>query len=204
MNHEITPPEKTPYVAGRIGRSFTLQSVYGLSLSSRDAHLSYIIHVPSKRKDTTLETLLSISAALGKNNVSDTQQFAECLRQIADRHALLIMRELVMNVRRFQDIQAQTKICSHVLSSRLKRLENDGIVEKRQYCIRPPRFEYFATAKGKALDEVLFAAANWNILWGPPGPTDEPSIIAYDKATGIRLGALPPHRSRSSKKVDSR
>ncbi|WP_353070315.1 winged helix-turn-helix transcriptional regulator [Tunturibacter empetritectus] len=58
-----------------------------------------------------------------------------------------------------------TKIGSHLLSSRLRRLERDGIIERRLYCDHPPLFEYFATNKGRELDEVLFAAANWNIKW---------------------------------------
>jgi DNA-binding HxlR family transcriptional regulator len=114
------------------------------------------------------------------------------LRQIADPHALLIMRELSLNVRRFQDIQAQTKIGPPILSSRLRRLQRDGVIERKLYSDRPPRFEYFATAKGKELDEVLFAAANWNIKWDPSSP--EPSLLVFDKITGERLGTIPPSK----------
>jgi DNA-binding HxlR family transcriptional regulator len=104
------------------------------------------------------------------------------------------MRELSLNVRRFQNIQIQTKIGSHLLSSRLQRLGKDGIIERRLYCHHPPRFEYFATAKGRDLDGVLFAAANWNVRWGDS--PDEPSLVVFDKVTGERLGALPRKKSR--------
>jgi len=115
------------------------------------------------------------------------------MRQIIDRHALLIMREISMGVRRFQDIEAQTKIGASLLSSRLRRLEKDRIVERRIYQPHPPRYEYFATAKGGELDEVLFEAGNWNIKWGDE--TDEPSVTIYDKRTGKRLSAVRPRKA---------
>jgi DNA-binding HxlR family transcriptional regulator len=102
------------------------------------------------------------------------------------------MRELSLNVRRFQAIQAQTKIGSHILSSRLRRLERDGVIERKVYSDRPPRFEYFATSKGRELDDVLFAAANWNIKWDTTSP--EPSLLVFDKVTGERLGTIPPSK----------
>jgi DNA-binding HxlR family transcriptional regulator len=123
----------------------------------------------------------------------EAQRFSKVLRQIVDPHALLIMRELSLNVRRFQAIQAQTKIGSHILSSRLRRLERDGVIERKVYSDRPPRFEYFATSKGRELDDVLFAAANWNIKWDPTSP--EPSLLVFDKVTGERLGTIPSSKS---------
>ncbi len=119
----------------------------------------------------------------------ELEGFAASLRQIIDPAALLIMRELSLNVRRFQDIEAQTKIGASLLSSRLRRLEKDGIIERRVYSTHPPRYEYFATPKGKWLDEVLFAASNWNIKWDDQ--EGGPSLVVYDKVTGRRLSAFP-------------
>lgn len=93
-----------------------------------------------------------------------------------------------MNVRRFQEIQAQTKIGSPLLTSRLRRLERDGLVVRRIYRERPLRYEYLATAKGMELDEFLFEAGNWNIKWGN---LVEPSLIVFDKKTGRRLTPMP-------------
>jgi DNA-binding HxlR family transcriptional regulator len=128
-----------------------------------------------------------LTAVLSKEH-AEAKRFADHLRQIIDRHALLIMRELSMNVRRFQEIEAQTKIGSPLLASRLRRLERDGIIERRLYCEHPPRYEYFATDKGKDLDSILFAAGNWNIKWGDLA---DPSLTLYDKGSGKRLSAFP-------------
>jgi DNA-binding HxlR family transcriptional regulator len=149
--------------------------------------------VPSKTKNIGTPTAL-VKPAL-RTTSPGSRRFAEVLRQIADPHALLIMRELSLDVRRFQDIQAQTKIGSHLLSSRLQRLQRDGIIERRLCCERPPSFEYFATVKGRELDEVLFAAANWNIKWDDLSL--EPSLLVFDKVTGERLGTIPRRPSRA-------
>ena len=124
---------------------------------------------------------------------AEAKRFAESLRQIIDRHALLIMRELSMNVRRFQDIEAQTKIGAPLLSSRLKRLERDGIIERRLYSEHPPRYEYFATEKGRDLDAMLFETGNWNIRWGD---LVEPSITLYAKGSGQRLSPYPNRKRK--------
>jgi DNA-binding HxlR family transcriptional regulator len=146
----------------------------------------------SSKKRGTKRAALGIPGISPKRISREAQRFSTIIRQIADPHALLIMRELSLNVRRFQDIQAQTKIGSHTLSSRLRRLESDGVIERKLYLHRPPRFEYFATAKGKELDEVLFAAANWNIKWDASSP--EPSLLVFDKVTGERLGTIPSNK----------
>jgi DNA-binding HxlR family transcriptional regulator len=146
--------------------------------------------VSSQNKATAEAGTSSQNKVARKKVSSEARRFTKVLRQIVDPHALLIMRELSLNVRRFQNIQAQTKIGSHLLSSRLRRLEKDGIIERKPYCDHPPRFEYFATAKGGELDEVLFAAANWNIKWDDSA--EEPSLAVFDKNTGERLGTIPP------------
>jgi DNA-binding HxlR family transcriptional regulator len=149
--------------------------------------------VSSKNRATTA-TLFNPATAARKRILSEARRFARVLKQIADPHALLIMRELSLGVCRFQNIQAQTKVGSHLLSTRLRRLEKDGIIERRCYCDHPPRFEYIPTAKGRELDGVLFAAANWNVKWS--GSQDEPSLTVFDKKTGARLGAVRPDNPR--------
>jgi DNA-binding HxlR family transcriptional regulator len=147
-----------------------------------------VTRVPSKTKDTSKavgDASMSSANVVAKNH---SKRFAAALRQVIDRHALLILRELSLDVRRFQGIQAQTKIGASLLSSRLRRLEKDGIIERRGYSIHPPRFEYFATAKGLDLDELLFSAGNWNIKWGDAD--EQPSLTLYDKKSGRRLTPL--------------
>lgn len=109
---------------------------------------------------------------------------ARGLSIFGDRWTLLIMREIGMEVRRFEDIQAQTGMSSNLLTMRLKRLEEDGMIERRPYGDRNNRFEYFATEKGKELDAVLLAIRSWGQRWGGFEEDAEPSVNMVYKQTG--------------------
>lgn len=103
---------------------------------------------------------------------------------VGDRWTLLILCELVMNVHRFEEIQAQTGMSSHLLTVRLKRLEKIGVVERRLYRERPNRYEYHATAKGRELDLVLLALHTWGMKWGGFEPSQEAPIKIVHKPSG--------------------
>jgi DNA-binding HxlR family transcriptional regulator len=89
-----------------------------------------------------------------------------------------------MGVRRFEEIQAQTGMSSHLLAARLKRLEEDRIVERRVYNARPLRHEYYATSKGKDLDGVVLALRNWDLRWGGSDGKGAAAAVLTDKRTG--------------------
>jgi DNA-binding HxlR family transcriptional regulator len=122
---------------------------------------------------------------------------ARGLSVFGDRWTLLIMREISMGVRRFEDIQAQTGMSSNLLAMRLKRLEEDKMIERRQYSAHANRFEYFSTQKGKELDGVLLAIRAWSLRWGAPDPA-RPAVNLVYKKTGETIDALwhPPRNNR--------
>src|SRR3546814_5052249 len=76
-----------------------------------------------------------------------------------DRWNLLILREIFLGNLRFEQIQAHTGATPQILTVRLKRLEANGMVERRLYRERPPRHEYRPTAKGEAFHAVQFGRA---------------------------------------------
>lgn len=87
---------------------------------------------------------------------------------VGDRWSILIVRELLLGQSRFQDLQAQTGATSQMLAARLKRLEADGLVERRAYTQRPPRYEYRLTPKGAELKGVILALRSWGERWCKP------------------------------------
>jgi DNA-binding HxlR family transcriptional regulator len=115
---------------------------------------------------------------------------ARSLSVVGDRWTLLIMREISLGVRRFEEIQAQTGMSSHLLATRLKRLEEDKIVERRVYNAKPLRHEYFATPKGKDLDAVILALRNWDLRWGGSDGKGAASVDLFDKKTGKPIDGL--------------
>jgi DNA-binding HxlR family transcriptional regulator len=87
---------------------------------------------------------------------------ADALEVIGERWSLLIVREQFWGNHRFSDIQRATGAPRDVLSARLRRLVDAGILEKRTYSERPPRAEYHLTRRGRALSPVLMAIQEWS------------------------------------------
>jgi DNA-binding HxlR family transcriptional regulator len=75
----------------------------------------------------------------------------------------LILRDLLLHgPRRFQDFQSSlTGIPPATLSDRLKRLEEQGIIERSLYQQYPPRAQYQLTSKGRALGPIIGAMRDW-------------------------------------------
>ncbi|HUJ99695.1 MAG TPA: helix-turn-helix domain-containing protein [Stellaceae bacterium] len=88
---------------------------------------------------------------------------ARTLDIIGERWTMLILRDLVVSgPRKFQDFEHSLHgISPNTLSTRLKRLEESGIVERRFYAQHPPRAEYVLTEQGKELRPVLRALREW-------------------------------------------
>jgi DNA-binding HxlR family transcriptional regulator len=88
---------------------------------------------------------------------------ARTLDVIGERWTMLILRDLVVSgPRKFQDFERSLAgISPNTLSTRLKRLEEAGIVERRFYEQHPPRAEYVLTDKGNELRPVLKALLDW-------------------------------------------
>jgi len=86
---------------------------------------------------------------------------AGALGIFGDRWALLVPRELGFGVRRFSDIRANTGASRDSLTTRLRELEEAGLITRRRYQERPPRDEYFLTEAGEAIGPVLRELRIW-------------------------------------------
>jgi len=86
---------------------------------------------------------------------------AEAAARVGDRWTLLIVESLLDGPLRFADIAGRIGIASNILSQRLRRLEQDGVVLAQPYSERPPRFEYELTASGRELVGALRLLADW-------------------------------------------
>ncbi len=97
---------------------------------------------------------------------------ARTLEVLGERWTLLIIRDVFNRRRRFDQIQENLGIARNVLSARLAWLVEEGILEKRAYEDRPPRYEYFLTRKGLDLWPVMISMLHWGDRYladsGPP------------------------------------
>ncbi len=99
---------------------------------------------------------------------------ARALEVVGDRWTLLIIRDVIHGLRRFDEFLDSLGIASNVLTERLNRLVDEGVLERVPYSERPERFEYRPTNKGRELGVALLAL----MQWGDRHLSDKPPRIA--------------------------
>jgi len=92
----------------------------------------------------------------------------------------LVLREAFSGRRRFDEFQRALGIPKAVLSARLDRLVDDGLMVTVEYQDNPVRHEYRLTPKGRAMWDVLAAMWRWGSDWAFDG---EPPVILSDRET---------------------
>ncbi|WP_374346829.1 winged helix-turn-helix transcriptional regulator [Phenylobacterium sp.] len=86
---------------------------------------------------------------------------ARTVAVIGDRWTLMILREVFLGIRRFEDFQARLGISRTITAERLKALVDEGVLKKVAYQDRPLRHEYRLTDKGLDLYPVIMAIVNF-------------------------------------------
>jgi DNA-binding HxlR family transcriptional regulator len=100
--------------------------------------------------------------ALGKDYLGQDCSLSRALELLGERWTLLVVQNALYGVRRFNDFQVRLDIPKAVLSDRLGRLTEGGVLEKRQYQSSPPRFEYLLTEAGVDLWPAVYALSVWS------------------------------------------
>jgi DNA-binding HxlR family transcriptional regulator len=99
--------------------------------------------------------------ALGKDYAGQECSMARALEVVGERWTLLVVRDALYGVRRYNDFLSHLGIPRAVLAARLQALTAEGILEKRRYQESPPRDEYVITDRGIALWPVLRSLGLW-------------------------------------------
>jgi DNA-binding HxlR family transcriptional regulator len=95
---------------------------------------------------------------------------ARALELVGERWTLLIVRDAFLGRRRFEEFQENLGIARNVLSDRLQKLVDHGILQRVRYQERPERFEYRLTAMGRDLRVPLLALMEWGDHYLSPSP----------------------------------
>ena len=95
---------------------------------------------------------------------------AAALDVLGERWSLLALREMAYGVHRFSRIAGFTGASRDILADRLRKLEDAGVVERRQYSEHPPRYEYHLTRAGHELFPVMMALRAWGDRWAVDAP----------------------------------
>ncbi len=95
-------------------------------------------------------------------DLSDAEcAIAQALGVVGGWWTLLVVRDVAGGVRRFDELQAELGLSRKVLAERLAFLVEQGVLDKRPYRSRPPRYEYHLTTAGQGLVPVLVALQDW-------------------------------------------
>ena len=103
---------------------------------------------------------------------------ARALEVVGERWTLLIIRDAFLGLRRFDQFLESLGIARNVLTDRLGRLVDEGILDRVRYSERPERYEYRLTRKGRDLGIALAGLRQW----GDKYLSDRPPRIARRKS----------------------
>jgi DNA-binding HxlR family transcriptional regulator len=120
---------------------------------------------------------------------------ARALELLGERWTLLIVRELLLGSKRFSDLKARLDgISASVLSQRLSRLEEDGLVH-RSYLPPPAASTVFElTEQGRGLEPAVFELIRWGGRFLYPVRSEErrePEWVGLVLRAYARKGSVP-------------
>src|SRR3954467_13668857 len=123
--------------------------------------------------------------ALGKDYATQECSIARALEVIGERWTLLVIRDALYGVRRYNDFLVHLGIPRAVLAARLQALTAEGILEKRRYQESPRRDEYVVTERGIELWPTLRSLGVWGRV-----PFSETRLRCFQHADcGTELGS---------------
>jgi DNA-binding HxlR family transcriptional regulator len=96
--------------------------------------------------------------------------------RLGDRWSLVVIAALLGGPMRYGELRDGVEgIAPNILSARLRKLQEDGIVVSSPYSERPRRFEYRLTVEGEALADALRLLAHWSARTSGGGQSEAPS-----------------------------
>ena len=105
---------------------------------------------------------------------------ARSLERIGEWWSILILRDALHGFTRFDEFQKSLGIAPNMLTRRLGALVDAGLLERRRYSERPPRYEYILTDRGRDFRPVIVAMFAWgNKHFAPEGA----SVLLIDQKT---------------------
>jgi len=107
---------------------------------------------------------------------------ARSLERVGEWWSILILRDAIYGLTRFDQFQKNLAIAPNILTRRLTALVEAGLLERRLYCEKPPRHEYILTPRGRDFRPILLSLQAWgNRHFAPEGA----SVMLVDKSTGL-------------------
>jgi len=117
---------------------------------------------------------------------------ARSLERVGEWWSILILRDAFQGLTRFDQFQTSLGIAPNMLTRRLRGLLDAGLLERRRYSERPPRYEYLLTERGLDFRPVVVALYAWgNKHFAPEGA----SVVLIDPETRKKVDPVLVDRS---------
>jgi DNA-binding HxlR family transcriptional regulator len=117
---------------------------------------------------------------------------ARSLERVGEWWSILILRDALHGLTKFDQLQKSLGIAPNMLARRLDALIAAGLLERRRYSDHPPRDEYVPTARGRDFRPVLIALLAWgNKHFAPEGP----SVLLVNRRTGAAVEPIVVDRA---------
>src|SRR6266852_39641 len=112
---------------------------------------------------------------------------ARSLERVGEWWSILILRDALHGMTRFDEFQKSLGIAPSMLTRRLNALVEAGLLERRRYSERPPRDEYLLTERARDFRPVVLALLAWgNRHFAPEGA----SVMLVDRKTGAAVAPI--------------
>ncbi len=113
---------------------------------------------------------------------------ARSLEEVGEWWSILILRDAMLGLRRFDEFQRSLGVAPTTLTRRLTALVENGLLVRHRYSQRPPRDEYVLTDKGRDFHPVVVALLAWGNrhLAGPAGP----ALVLIDRDNGAVMDPI--------------
>ena len=126
---------------------------------------------------------------LGRDYAGQNCSIARSLEIVGERWTLLILRDALLGVTRFERFQERLGLAPNILAKRLRTLTDGGVLERRPYQERPERFEYVLTDSGKDLLPAVLALMSWGDAH--LSPSGAPAVVRHAECGGgVGIGAV--------------
>jgi len=140
------------------------------------------------------ERTVGIAARVGPERagaILRSSQVAMAFEALGDRWSALVLREVFLGARRFEEFVAATGASRATLTLRLRSLVDEGLLHRQPYQTRPTRYEYRLTRMGSDLYATALMYWRWERSYGPA--TELPPTLVH-KSCGATV--MPELRCR--------
>jgi len=136
-----------------------------------------------------------------KNKDALNCSIADTLDLIGEGWTILILREAFFGSRRFEDFQKHLGIARNILTTRLQKLVDGGVLERAPIKEGAKRHEYKLTPMGRDLYPVLIALTQWGDRWLRP---DRGAPVKFvERSTGEEIADVAIH-SKDGREIKAR